>query len=299
LYMIRCKHEMDLDCSALLEAADQLWRNLGLRDTNKLFGMRKEDLATLETDPWIELLMCIMILEFCKILFKNRYPIQWGMAECLQALTDHRLTPPPMDVKKHFHDSFYLATHIVYAINAYQSIPTHQRDAPWLYKYIRVALTYWMKMAWRGDKPRLKPKEKNKFGVNEVVDIDGIAEAVDVLRGIGKTEANDPLLTEGSLYLLRTQNPDGSWPALFHSSKSSKKSGPAAFIEVPKGWTPGDDTALHPYDELHPTWVATQALRDRDYKITRAGNKRWAAFIERSMKQAAFSELRYKPKWKV
>merc|ERR1711907_25661 len=222
------------------------------------------------------------IVEFIKILFKNRYPIQWGMAECLQVLTSHRLTPPPMDALKHFHDSYYLATHIVYAINAYQSIPTHTRDAPWLYKYIRCSLTYWMKMAWRGDRPRLKPKQKNKNGVNEVVDIDGIAEAVDVLRGVGMTEANDPLLTEGSIYLLRTQNTNGSWPALFHSSKGRKRHGEEEFIEVPKG---GPLAKLHPYDELHPTWVATQALRDRDYKITRAGNKRWAAFIERTMKQ--------------
>ena len=57
----------------------------------------------------------------------------------------------------------------MYAINAYQSIPSHQRDAPWLYKYIRVSLAYWMRMAWRGDKPRLKPKKKNQNGIDEVV----------------------------------------------------------------------------------------------------------------------------------
>merc|ERR1719316_1518366 len=99
------------------------------------------------------------------------------MAEALHVLPSHRLTPPPMDKARHFHDSYYLATHIVYGINAYQSIPTHQSDAPWLYKYIRHALTHWMKMAWRDGKSRSKP-QPNKHGIDEVVDIDGIAEAV-------------------------------------------------------------------------------------------------------------------------
>jgi len=295
LYMIRCKHEMDLECSDLLEQADTLWRELGLRDTNTLFGHSKEGLDDVDTDTWIELLMCIMIVEFINILYMNRYPIRWGLPEALERLTSHRLSPPPMDAKKHFHDSFYLATHIVYGINAYQSIPTHQRDAPWLYKFIRSALMYWMKMAWRGDKPQLKQRE-NKHGIQEVVDIDGVAEAVDVLRGIGMTEANDPLLTEGTQYLLRTQRKDGSWPALFHGAKKNGQHKDAGFIVVPKGGPLGQ---LSAYDELHPTWVATQALRDRDYKITRKGNQRWASFVDRAMKRAKFSELRYTPKWKV
>lgn len=193
LYMLRCKHEMGLPCEDLLAAADAMWLELELKNTSVLFGYEKTDLDGIATDPWIDLLLCVLIMEMMKILFNNRFPIQWGMAEVLMALKKHRMTPPPMDAEQHFHDSFYLATHTVYAINAYQSIPTHQRDAPWLYKYIRVSLNYWMKMAWRGiqlstpaaahspaaaahspaavsgDRPRLKPKKKNKHGIDEVV----------------------------------------------------------------------------------------------------------------------------------
>merc|ERR1712166_1603216 len=292
LYMLRCKHEMGLPCEDLLAAADAMWLELGLKDSSVLFGYEKTDLDGIATDPWIDLLLCILIMEMMKILFNNRFPIQWGMAEALTALKKHRMTPPPMDAEQHFHDSFYLATHTVYAINAYQSIPTHQRDAPWLYKYVRVSLNYWMKMAWKGDRPRLKPKKKNKHGIDEVVDIDGVGEAVDVLRGVGMTEGNDCLLTEATQYLLKTQNKDGSWPATFHN--------PNAGTEAPKkkkSKRETEDGGLHPYDELHPTWVATQALRDRDYKISRPGNVAWAAFIAGTMKKVKFHELEYDAKW--
>lgn len=291
LYMLRCKHEMGLPCDDLLTAADAMWVELGLKDTSVLFGYEKTELAGIATDPWIDLLLCILIMEMMKILFNNRFPIEWGMAEALTELKKHQMTPPPMDAAQHFHDSFYLATHTVYAINAYQSIPTHQRDAPWLYKYIRVALNYWMKMAWRGDRPRLKPKKKNKHGIDEVVDIDGVGEAVDVLRGVGMTEGNDCLLTEATQYLLKTQNKDGSWPATFHDPNSGKEP------KKKKSKRETEDGELHPYDELHPTWVATQALRDRDYKISRPGNVAWAAFIARTMKKVKFHELEYDAKW--
>ena len=61
----------------------------------------------------IDLLLCILIMEMMKILYKNRWPIQWGLAEALTVLKNHKLTPPPMDKEQHFHDSFYLATHTV------------------------------------------------------------------------------------------------------------------------------------------------------------------------------------------
>ena len=46
------------------------------------------------------------------------------------------------------------------------------------------------------------------------VDIDGVAEVCDCLRGVGLTEASDPMLCEGTLYMLRTQRKNGTWPAV-------------------------------------------------------------------------------------
>eukprot|EP00854_Cymbomonas_tetramitiformis_P009118 gene9118-10806_t len=57
-----------------------------------------------------------------------------------------------------------------------------------------------------------------------------------------------------------------SMPALHRLGEETAQS---AFGDDPKGKKKGY------YDRIHATWVATQALRDRDYKIERKGNVRW------------------------
>lgn len=54
------------------------------------------------------------------------------------------------------------------------------------------------------------------------------------------------------------------------------------------------------YDKLHPTWVATQCLRDRDFEIgyTRPGNAAWKEFMARILKQTNFSTIEYKVSYK-
>lgn len=88
------------------------------------------------------------------------------------------------------------------------------------------------------------------------MDVDGIAECADVLRGTGLTEATDPLLCSASLWLVATQRKNGQWPV----------------------WMSGGGKDHSYYDTLHPSWVATQCLRDRDFEIgfTRPGNALWA-----------------------
>jgi hypothetical protein len=46
-----------------------------------------------------------------------------------------------------YHHAFYLATHIVYAIGAYSVVKTSERDVPWLYKYCRQSMRFWMRRA--------------------------------------------------------------------------------------------------------------------------------------------------------
>jgi hypothetical protein len=48
---------------------------------------------------------------------------------------------PPND----FQDSFYLATHVVYAMSAYSGIKVAVEDCPWVYRYIRKSYRFWMK----------------------------------------------------------------------------------------------------------------------------------------------------------
>jgi hypothetical protein len=109
-------------------------------------------------------------------------------------------------------------------------------------------------------------------GEHVYVDIDGIGEIVDCLRGLGLTEASDPMVCQGTVWLLDQQAKNGSWPSIFAGGK--------------KG------TGV--YDKLHPTWVCTQALRDRDFQIKR--NQPWQNFIEKLVRDTNIDSLLYKPK---
>ena len=83
----------------------------------------------------------------------------------------------------------------------------------------------------------------------------------------GLTEASDPYCCEGSAYLLRVQNKNGSFPAWFEVGQS----------------------ATTFYDKLHSTWVCTQALRDRDFQIIR--NAAWLGHAEKLLRQTDFGKL--------
>ena len=67
--------------------------------------------------------MRILIMEYNRIIFQNKFPIQWGMKEAFAALRCHKLSLAGGD---NFHDSF-LATHIVYALSAENATKTLKR----------------------------------------------------------------------------------------------------------------------------------------------------------------------------
>merc|ERR1712216_181496 len=142
----------------------------------------------------------------------------------------------------------------LFAHSAYSAIQTHVRDAPWLYRYIRRVLAFWLKTA--------KLKETKDESI--YVDVDAIAEAVDVLRGAGLTDMGDPLLCEGTVWLLNHQMKDGSRPVWFMGQNGSKEL----------------------YDRLHPAWVSAQALRDRDFKLKE--NYEWESYMQKLLKETNF-----------
>lgn len=274
MFLLRCKHEMGEDTDLLLQRADVAWSRNGFSETNKLFGHSVASLKSIPLSDWLVFLMRVMIMELNQLLFRARYPLQWGLRETLSALRFVELTPPPkIDTGDHdsymrFHHSFYLATHIAYVQSAYNSIRASQCQIPWLYRYIRVSFRFLLKRA----RARLN-------GGDVYLDIDGVAEVIDCLRGAGMTEASDKMVCEGTLLLLRLQRPNGSWPA----------------------WLPGYDcneNELDHYHRIHPTWVCTQALRDRDFRIAgNDGNHVWSTFIPKLLADVNFKELGYKPDW--
>lgn len=269
MFLARCKHEMGDEVDALLDRADVAWKSHDLATTDKLFGYQKEKLVHVSTDDWLMLLMRIMIMEYNLILFEKRYRLQWGLKEALMALREVELTPPPRPgehFSNDFHHSFYLATHIVYAQSAYNAIKADERQIPWLYRYVRQSFRYWMRCV-----------KEQKTDPSTYVDIDGIGECCDCLRGCGMTEASDPMLCEGTLYMLRTQRKNGFWPAVMFGEDSPESN-------------------LDFYHKVHPTWVCTQALRDRDFKVGGA-TMFWPEFVAKVIKESNFQTLAYKPGW--
>lgn len=63
----------------------------------------------------------------------------------------------------------------------------------------------------------------------------------------------------------------------------------------------GGGTDHGPYDKLHPTWVSTQCLRDRDFEIgfTRPGNELWSKFMAKALATSNFAnvEVRVRQCW--
>merc|ERR1711920_494134 len=51
------------------------------------------------------------------------------------------------------------------------------------------------------------------------------------------------------------------------------------------------------YDTLHPTWVATQSLRDRNFEFDRPGNVKWADYMGRCIRVSNFRKATYKVKY--
>eukprot|EP00913_Durusdinium_trenchii_P013279 g12463.t1 len=169
MYLIRCKDEMGLDASAMLKRADELWQREGLHDTDKLFGMEIKGFHKIPDSDWVVNIMNIMIMEFNQLLFPRRWPIKWGLKEIgckdqyraketFEFIRGHRFFGPPYDREFRFHDSFYFV--------------------PWLYNYNRRGCLYWVKMA----------RYRESTVPDLLLDIDGLSEAMDVLRGCGMTE---------------------------------------------------------------------------------------------------------------
>jgi hypothetical protein len=71
MFMLRCKHEMGLDTTALLNLSDDLFKSEGLRDTDRLFGVGKEKLRDVSVADWLLLLMRVMCLEYNNLLHRK------------------------------------------------------------------------------------------------------------------------------------------------------------------------------------------------------------------------------------
>jgi len=274
MFLLRCKEEMGLDIEKMAAKADSLWKDCGFQDnTSRLFRITPENLSEVSDAEFTVLIMHIMVMEFNQMLFPRRWPIRWGLREVFTHLKTRKYCGPPYDAACKFHDCFYFTTHIAFAISAYSAIKTQPKDVPWLFEYNRRACLYWTQQAWRRSSGRQPDR---------LVDIDGLSEAVDVMRGCGLTDGGDPLLCSATLAILELQRPDGSWPYWEIGNVEGLTANEPQQDELPY------------YHRLHPTWVAVQSLRDRNFEQDRKGNICWSQFMARLLKETKLGRLNSK-----
>eukprot|EP01065_Artemidia_motanka_P015644 TRINITY_DN19383_c0_g1_i1.p1 TRINITY_DN19383_c0_g1~~TRINITY_DN19383_c0_g1_i1.p1 ORF type:complete len:590 (+),score=174.67 TRINITY_DN19383_c0_g1_i1:55-1824(+) len=281
LWVLRTKVELGQDGTEIAAVCDEIWERLGLADTDLLMGVRKAELQHVRCSGNHFLLLLakkVLSCEYAAALYPGRWPLQWGLADAIRELRGRTYAQPPRDnsaaAYAAFEDDFYLVVHVAFTLTAFSTVAGSEADVPWVYRYVRKALRFWVKRARHNAKVKrarerdgLTADDPAGLSLMQYVDVDGVAEALDVLRGAGVTETSDPLVCEATLWLLRQQCLDGSWPTTFHND------------------APGDVARKSPYDIIHPVWTAANALRDRDYTRDLKASPAWRAHVGTVLRQ--------------
>jgi hypothetical protein len=111
-----------------------------------------------------------------------------------------------------FINMVYAATHVVYTLNEYSKYRLSPACLPDEFEYLKATL----------------------YEAVALEDPETMGEFLDSLRAFGLTDS-DPVIRAGMEYVLRTQNPDGSW---------------------------GDPKSKSSYERYHSTWTAVDGLRE-------------------------------------
>ncbi len=159
-------------------------------------------------------------VEKANVAYPGRFPAKFKLLDILKYLKNRHLVSYSEDKSKYkelFYDHAFLVTHIAYIFSNYGRLKLREQDAPWLYTYLR----------------------SNFDAVMAEEDLELVGEFIDVFRSLGLSEENDAMVRSGTLMLLRSQNPDGSW-----CKRQEDES---------------------PYDAIHCAWCAVMGLRERTF----------------------------------
>ena len=119
-------------------SARALWRERafgdGVAGADRLFGHARDALARVPMSEWLMLLMNALIVEYnVAVLGLHEFRPAWGLRDCMLAIKTLDFYPPPIENER-FHECFYVATHVAYALTAYNTTRGDERDAPALFR---------------------------------------------------------------------------------------------------------------------------------------------------------------------
>eukprot|EP00933_Yihiella_yeosuensis_P063038 TRINITY_DN66092_c0_g1_i1.p1 TRINITY_DN66092_c0_g1~~TRINITY_DN66092_c0_g1_i1.p1 ORF type:complete len:364 (-),score=70.06 TRINITY_DN66092_c0_g1_i1:102-1121(-) len=264
--------ELGLEKEAwLVEGCFLQWQKLGGR-MEDLVGYSRQGLPSVGLGELCDLLMMTWTLERSLVggLFAEMSPepapLEYGIREVLAEIRSRPLVEPPLPG---YYEDFYLMTHVVYLLNCFNGhLPNCRSDAPWLYSYLERCLGFWLREGKH--KAKAKPGGKSNSSSVQAESVDAVAEAVDVLRGLGLGDDDTPgseLVREGFAWLLERQAEDGFF------------------------YSPGERQPKNHYDRLHPTWTSAAALQlDRQAPGPSKLCEAWSKYARQIAKEINFAE---------
>lgn len=179
-----------IDYTALLDKAKNNY--MLYKRTADIYGTPIENLKQADWKGVYETLLYAYFLEKADAEFPNVFPVDFRLTDILLFLKNknyiHFADDPSENKQRAVQDAF-LVTHMAYMLGNYSQLRLYERDAPWLYKYLR----------------------RNFDDILAMDHLDLIGECVDIFRSLGYTEENCEIVRKGTAYLLARQNADGSW----------------------------------------------------------------------------------------
>jgi hypothetical protein len=160
---------------------------------------------------WMEALANTYVAEQSGVLFGATY------ADVLQWAPVMRPYPTAEMDEEVLREAIYAVTHVVYTLNDYNTYRLSPRSLPAEFAFLKANVT----AACARNDPEV------------------LGELLDALKAFG-LRGNDPLIIQGTKFLLESQNEDGSW---------------------------GDPHEQNIRTRLHTTWTAIDGLRDFAWRL--------------------------------
>lgn len=213
---------LGLDPEPLLSKARRSLRLLNSGE--RIFGIHRTSLKEADDAGLYAILMDAYTIEKAAAVFPGEAWPDFGLGQVLQFIRNNKELRSP--ASEAFEEDAFLATHTAYVLTNYGRLRLQPESSEWITGYLR----------------------KHFHAVLQNEDIELVAEFIDVFRSLGQDERTDPMIHQGTEFLLRTQHSDGSW---------------------------GDwESAESYYDAMHFTWCAVMGLRRRSFMESTPYEKR-------------------------